>query len=254
MSADSHWVWKTRGDYLFTAICPVKKFIPFSIMVWGAIGVGFKSSLLIFESHVNSDTYSKTLEECFIQEANEKFGIKEWVLVQDGATCHTSERTITRLCEQCIVCQEWPPNSPDLNPIEMMWGIMKHQLNMGGIRYREQAIFEIRRLWNSIPQESVDRLCASFPTRIEMMKDADGQTIQPLLANHRTTVPENYFPDRPPLVPTPLWNDEEDHRLMELFLQIGPKWQEISWNFPGHNKDQVMRRWAAFRIQNLNNQ
>jgi hypothetical protein len=207
---------------------------------------------MIFDGHVNSETYSKKLEECFIQEANDHFGNREWVLVQDGATCHTSETTINRLCNRCILCPYWPPNSPDLNPIEMMWGIMKHQLNMGEIKYRSQAIIEIRRVWDNIPQESVDRLCASFPTRVEMMNDAGGQTIQPLLANHRTTVPEGYLSDRPTLVPTPLWSDEDDRKLIELFVRLGPKWHEIAFHFLGRSTEQVIKRWGALRIQNMN--
>jgi hypothetical protein len=140
-----------------------------------AIAVGIKSELLVFDQTVNSETYTQMLEEHFIEHANQVFGDGEWVLVQDGATCHTCEKSINRLWDKCIVCPEWPPNSPDLNRIEMIWGIMKQKLNLADKTNHEEAICEILRIWDNIPQEYIDRICASFPMRVAMMIDAKGK-------------------------------------------------------------------------------
>jgi len=48
---------------------------------------------------------------------------------QDGARAHTSKATITWLDANIrpkhhIPPEDWPPNSPDLSPIENVWSIM----------------------------------------------------------------------------------------------------------------------------------
>jgi hypothetical protein len=221
-------------------------------MVWGAIAIGFKSELLIFNTPINSDTYTAMLETNFIEHANQVFGEQEWVLVQDGATCHTSDKTINRLSDKCIICPEWPPNSPDLNPIEMIWGIIKQQLNLSHNTSRDQAISEIRGIWNNIRQEAINTLCAAFPLRIDMVFSARGQTMQPLLSNHLNSVPANYLLDRPTLVSYPLWNEDQDQDLLIVHEQMGPKWQEIAKKFPGQTAERIKKRCKVLLINNRN--
>ena len=60
------------------------------------------------------------------------FGERQWILQQDGATSHTSKITQVFLQENrvnLISKEDWPPNSPNLNPIEDIWGVMVQELN-----------------------------------------------------------------------------------------------------------------------------
>jgi len=51
-----------------------------------------------------------------------------WTLQQDGAPSHTSKNTINYLKRENISFiepQMWPPNSPDLNPVDYaVWGAL----------------------------------------------------------------------------------------------------------------------------------
>jgi len=55
------------------------------------------------------------------------FHNREGLFQQDGARVNTSEATIAELdanIKHYIPPEDWPPNSPDLSPIQNAWGIM----------------------------------------------------------------------------------------------------------------------------------
>jgi len=52
-----------------------------------------------------------------------------YVLQQDNARPHTSKSSITFFEDQGIILlKEWPATSPDLNPIENLWGLIKRKM------------------------------------------------------------------------------------------------------------------------------
>jgi transposase len=84
------------------------------------------------------------------------------MFMQDGATPHTARASVEELTKYCIVCPFWPPNTPDLNPIEMLWGRIKNRPKWNGIRAREAAIAEIVDVWDRIPMDVIDKPCESL--------------------------------------------------------------------------------------------
>lgn len=53
-----------------------------------------------------------------------------FVFQQDGAPPHTAIRTQVALDMEGINVLTWPPNSPDLSPIENVWAIIKERLSL----------------------------------------------------------------------------------------------------------------------------
>jgi hypothetical protein len=75
MGSDSHWIWRMRGEYKEETFAETDKFSKISIHVWGAIGVGFKSSLIILEQNVDCAIYAAPLIKSeFVGLANATFG------------------------------------------------------------------------------------------------------------------------------------------------------------------------------------
>ena len=54
----------------------------------------------------------------------------EILYMQDNAPCHKAHSTIKALREVGIVPIRWPPYSPDLNPIESLWNILKNHIQV----------------------------------------------------------------------------------------------------------------------------
>jgi hypothetical protein len=88
-------------------------------MIWGAIGVDYKSGCFFYSGWIDSDEYQTILCKFqLIEVMNQRFGQHAWYFMTDGATSHTSRSTLKWLRSSCLVLPRWPPNTPDLKPIE----------------------------------------------------------------------------------------------------------------------------------------
>jgi hypothetical protein len=125
---DNSWVHVKRGCWNETALRSVEKFYQ-STMVWAAIGPKYKSSMMSCSNKVDQQEYRDILTTSgLFTECNAQFGAGNWTFMQDGAPCHTAQKTIEFIRDRCLLLPGWPPNSPDLNPIELLWAIVKKKL------------------------------------------------------------------------------------------------------------------------------
>ena len=144
------------------------------IHVWGYIGAGgVRSIQLIKEGTVTKETYLALMKRTV--------GRREWrndrIWQQDNATAHTAgvvaewlEKNVTRL-------EDWPPNSPDLSPIENLWGRMwadalkKKPTNIGELWSAVEEVF------TSYDDQYIDNLVLSFRRRVMKCVEAKGESI-----------------------------------------------------------------------------
>ena len=59
----------------------------------------------------------------------------EWIFQQDNAAIHNASITKKYLLEQKIRLFDQPACSPDLNPIENLWGLIIAKVYEGGRQY-----------------------------------------------------------------------------------------------------------------------
>jgi transposase len=51
------------------------------------------------------------------------------IFMQDNALIHKAHKVTAFFIEEGIVIMEWPPYSPDLNPIENLWKMLKAEID-----------------------------------------------------------------------------------------------------------------------------
>ena len=98
------------------------------VMVSAAFwGEGERSDLLILERDFESkkyrysaNSYLTLLEDLVLLNYTD-----ELIFMQDNAPIHTAQKVTAWFAEHSIRLTDWPPYSPDLNPIEYAWKRLK---------------------------------------------------------------------------------------------------------------------------------
>ena len=138
-------------------------------MIWGCF-VGDRLGPLVFcEGNVNSDGYIKILNEN-LKDFKESLE-DEWevplILQEDNAAIHTSKTSKKWKEENGFTCLAWPPQSPDLNPIENLSKILKDNIRrkMNFPKSVNELKVALAKEWSRLDPQLLFRLIESMPRR-----------------------------------------------------------------------------------------
>ena len=238
-------------------------------MVWAAIGPGFRSHLQFCENSVGYIEYGRILHRSGVfDQADEFYGKGSYIFQQDGAPAHTARKTISWLRRKTRLLRHWPANSPDLNVIENIWGIMKAGVRVENPKTTDELKAVLTQIWDLITQSTIDKLCNSFRYRLNLVVLHNGEAIGPYLRNGHNeenfVLPDAYCETRyedlvaeliddgnipmlefqlPPRAQMP-FTEEEDIQLSTYYMRFGPKWDRIGvlMQRPGN---ELKNRWNS---------
>ncbi|KAI0993203.1 hypothetical protein K3495_g14981 [Podosphaera aphanis] len=84
------------------------------------------------------------------------------------------------LASRGIKTMVWPSQSPDLNPIEHLWGLIKRRL--GGYQEAPKGVHELwiraQEIWHGLDGETSQTLIESMPSRVAAVVKANGGHIK----------------------------------------------------------------------------
>ena len=121
------------------------------------------------DGNVNSKKYTKVLNSgLFLIFSNDRTTREGSVFMEDEVPPHTAKRNQKCLKGNGINKLPWLSQSPDINPIETLWGIYNKDLQSRKEKpSSKQEMLEILcRTWEEIPDHTMTKLNSSIPRRI----------------------------------------------------------------------------------------
>ncbi len=102
---------------------------PQSVMIWGCNVICWCWSLVFFWKPTSLHPFTKKFwsTACFLL-LTSFFKDADFIFQQDLAPAHTAKRKPKLVNDHGVGVLDWPANSPDLNPIENLWGIVKRKM------------------------------------------------------------------------------------------------------------------------------
>jgi transposase len=149
-----------------------------SVMVWAAFGHNGKSDIVFIDKRMDSNDYKELLES-HLDNIRKTIGSKNLLFQQDNAPIHRANATKDWFRAKKIQLLEWPALSPDLNPIENMWGILARRVYADGKQYVtvEELQKAIKAEWAKISIQDMRSLTTTMPNRIfELIRLEGGKT------------------------------------------------------------------------------
>lgn len=96
--------------------------------------------------------------------------------MQDNAPAHKAKRVMDYFAQKGIHVLDWPPQSPHLNPIELVWGFIKQKLysEKDFPKNKQELVDRVFDIWNSITEDTFERLCNEVIYRLRGVVAAEG--------------------------------------------------------------------------------
>lgn len=168
-------VWRGSGDALKEPyIQKTVKHGGGNIMVWGAFAWSGVGSLAHIKGIMTADVYIDLLSEN-LEVSLLKTGLESnYIFQQDNDPKHTAKKTTAFFKSNRIKTLEWPPQSPDLNPIENLWSYLDNKVDKASVSNKNVYFEALEAAWENIDSGYLQNLVESMPRRLEAVLKAKG--------------------------------------------------------------------------------
>jgi hypothetical protein len=171
------WVRRPVGEADNPKYCVNKLPHPVKVNVWGCFcgrGLGY---MYIFHQNMNGDLLKGVLGTHLAESAELHYDVEHaepWWFLQDNDPKHKSTIVRTWLFNHGIQCIDFPPYSPDLNPIENLWNDLARRVEVRPAATMDELQDVVAEEWAATSVEYLTNLAQSMPKRCQAVIDAKG--------------------------------------------------------------------------------
>jgi len=171
----NYWVWRKEGERLDPK--NVKKTVKHGggkIMIWGCFHGKTMGKLIRIEGIMTSKSYVEDIcdEYLFYYLQNNK----NLTFQSDNDPKHRSKETKEAFQLEQVKEMIWPAQSPDLNPIENCWKVMKDELydNYPNAKNADELFEFCEKIWKNMDKKYLKKLIMSMPNRCKEVIESNG--------------------------------------------------------------------------------
>jgi transposase len=156
------------------------------VMIWGIFAGKMRGPIHIIEGNIDAPYYRDSILDeylpLFYEEVLDNLGTSP-EFMHDNASVHTAQIVRDWLVASNITVMNWPARSPDLNPIEHVWKVLKDHLHrthpeLKAITSVAAAVELIKsvieEVWQSLENNYFESLVSSMKRRCQAVINANG--------------------------------------------------------------------------------
>ena len=121
---------------------------------------------------MTSSDYCAAVKQCLLPYIGRN---QHLAYLQDNAPIHKSKETMGWLAEHGVAVVDFPPYSPDINPIEHVWEIIKRKVSDRTPRTHQQLAHYFLEEYENFDMNLFRRLVDSIPGRLKMVIEKNGE-------------------------------------------------------------------------------
>ena len=137
-----------------------------TVMIWGCFTGVRLGDIVKIDGTLRKEGYREILEDHAIPSGIRLLG-QNFIFQQDNDPKHTSKLCTDYLChleeEKTIKIMEWPPQNPDLNPIELLWEELDRVVRQSPPTSANDMWNKLQSTWPSITSETLVKLIERIP-------------------------------------------------------------------------------------------
>ena len=162
------YIWRRKNEHIDKSYVSKKRF-DVKFMVCGYFSTSGPGALKrIAESGSGVEKYNSKKHRETLKHHVVPFMKPDQILQQDNAPCHQGAAK-TYLANKKVKTFIWPPNSPDLNPIENLWSIVKRRLEKMKSTTLEELWKNVQTVWKNLEISLLENLVKSMSNRIKLV-------------------------------------------------------------------------------------
>jgi transposase len=149
-----------------------------SLMVWGCVGNNAPGKLVKINGIMDKELYKTILDTAAMPSGSQLVSSGSWYFQADNDPKHSSKLCKSFLSEQAckggFEIMSWPPQSPDLSPIELLWDEVdrqvqaQHPTNLPDL---QRIVFSV---WEALANEVVEKVVNRMPLICQAVMKAGG--------------------------------------------------------------------------------